>query len=226
MTSIINWRPFLKYHDGQLGMAQQTYEPLISPDGKTFCANYDWRNRYQRMNSERPLYTKEVCDYFFEQEVKYINLFSSKPYAPEVIDIDEKHRRIFIKWHNNNCNHSIYGDMRLDLQWYDMIKDIVTDQYNTGYYKLTMYPHCHYIDNHDNMRAIDWYGVVPIDRPYIEERYMQAIIHDSARFRLEETGETKDNLIDLSIMFKRSLETHVLWGKSNMSYIYKEIFNG
>jgi hypothetical protein len=106
MTSIINWRPFLKYHDGQLGMAQQTYEPLISPDGKTFCANYDWRNRYQRMNSERPLYTKEVCDYFFEQEVKYINLFSSKPYAPEVIDIDEKHRRIFIKWHNNNCNHT------------------------------------------------------------------------------------------------------------------------
>ena len=226
MTSITDWKPFLKYHDGRSGMAQQTYEPLISPDGKTFCCNYDWQNQYQRMEQERPLYTKEVCDYFFEKEVKYINLFINKPYAPEILDIDEKRRQIFIKWYNNNCNHSIYENMCLDLRWYDMIKNIVVDQYNAGYYKLTMYPHCHYIDNQGNMRAIDWYGVVPVAYPYIEEKYMQAIIHDSARFRLEETGEAKNNLVDLSIMFKRSLETHVLWGKSNMSYIYKEIFNG
>ncbi len=224
--NIKNWTPFLKYHDGQLGMAQQTYEPLISPDGKTFCANYDWRNRYQRMHSERPLYTKEIVDYFFNREVKYLTMFINKPYAPEIVDIDEKRKRIFIKWYNNNCNHSIYSDKKFDLSWYNMIKDIVIDQYTTGYYKLTMYPHCHYIDNHGQMRAIDWYGVVPVEYPFIEEHYMQAIIHDSARFRLAETGEVKNNLIDLSIMFKRSLETHVMWGDKNMSYIYKEIFNG
>ena len=62
--NIDNWKPFLKYQDGKLGMAQQTYEPLISVDGKTFCANYDWRNSYQRQDEDRPLYTKEVCDYF------------------------------------------------------------------------------------------------------------------------------------------------------------------
>lgn len=223
--NINEWKPYLKYHDGILGMAQQTYEPLISPDGKTFCANYDATNNYQRMNGDRPLYTKEICDYFFEQEVKYINLFIDKPYAPEVIDIDEKRKQIFIKWYNNSCNHTIYGDMMLNLSWFDMIKNIVLDQYRTGYYKLTMYPHCHYIDNHGNMRAIDWYGVVPVSHPYIKEKYMEAIIHDSARFRLEETGDRKNNLINLEIMFKRSLSTHVLWGKSNMSYIYEEIFD-
>lgn len=223
--NIDNWTPFLKYQNGELGMSQQTYEPLVSPDGKTFCCNYDWQNRYQRQDEERPLYTKEVCDYFFEQEVKYINLFQSKPYAPEVIDIDNQRKRIFIKWYNNNCNHTIYGDMMLDLRWYEMIKRIVIDQYNTGYYKLTMYPHCHYIDNFGNMRAIDWYGVVPVAHPYIEEKYMEAIIHDSARFRLAETGPRNNGLIDLEKMFKRSLGTHVLWGKSDMSYIYKEIFD-
>lgn len=223
--TIENWKPYLKYHNGQLGMAQQTYEPLISPDGKTFCANYDWRNKYQRQDGDRPLYTKEVCDYFFEQEVKNIKFFSNKSYAPEVIDIDEKKKQIFIKWYNNSCNHTIYRDMMLDLRWFDMIKNIVIDQYQEGYYKLTMYPHCHYIDNFGNMRAIDWYGVVPVNYPYIEEKYMEAIIHDSARFRLEETGERNQNLINLEIMFKRSLSTHVLWGKSNMSYIYEEIFD-
>lgn len=223
--NIDNWTPYLKYNDGILGMAQQTYEPLISPDGKTFCANYDWRNRYQRQDDERPLYTREVCDYFFEQEVKYINLFSSRPYAPEVIDIDQMRKRIFIKWYNNSCNHTIYGNHMLDLRWFDMIKNIVLDQYRLGYYKLTMYPHCHYIDNFGNMRAIDWYGVVPVDHPYIEEKYMDAIIHDSAKFRLEETGPRQQGLIDLEKMFKRSLSTHVKWGKSDMNYIYKEIFD-
>lgn len=225
MSTIDNWHPYLKYADGRTGMAQQTYEPLVSPDGNTFCANYDWRNKYQRQDGERPLYTKEVCDYFFDQEVKYINLFKNKTYAPEVLEIDEKRKRIFFKWYNSSCNHAIHRDMMLDLRWYDMIKDIVIDQYNTGYYKLTMYPHCHYIDNHGNMRAIDWYGVVPIEYPYIQERYMEAIIHDTARFRLAETGDRLNNLINLEIMFKRSLSTHVLWGKSDMSYIYKELFD-
>jgi len=220
-----NWNPFLKYHNGTRGMAQQTYEPLVSPDGKTFCCNYDWQNKYQRLYEERPLYTKEVCDYFFNQEVKYIDLFKDKPYAPEIIDIDEKHKQIFIKWYNSSCNHLIYRDMMLDLNWLNMIKNIVIDQYQSGYYKLIMYPHCHYIDNFGNMRAIDWYGVVPVNYPYIEEKYMEAIIHDTARFRLEETGERKNNLINLETMFKRSLSTHVLWAKSNMNYIYKEIFD-
>tara|TARA_R110000782_G_scaffold64196_3_gene131029 strand:- start:5784 stop:6461 length:678 start_codon:yes stop_codon:yes gene_type:complete len=223
--NIREWNPYLKYQDGELGMAQQTYEPLISPDGKTFCANYNWQNQYQQQEDSRPLYTKDVCDYFFDQEVKYIQLFQNKPYAPEVIDIDYTRKLIFIKWYNNSCNHTIYRDMCLDLRWFQQIRDILVDQYNSGYYKLTMYPHCHYIDNLGNMRAIDWYGVVPVQSPYIEEQYMEAIIHDSARFRLAETGERKHNLINLEIMFKRSLGTHVKWGKSDMSYIYKEIFN-
>lgn len=222
-----NWTPYLKLDEaGNSCMAQQTYEPLISPDGKTLCCNYDWLNKYQRIEDKnRLLYTKEVCDYFFNQEVKYIKLFVNKPYAPEVIDIDETRKRVFIKWYNTSCNHSIYGNGVLDTNWLHEIKKIMLDQYSTGYYKLTMYPHCHYIDNDENMRAIDWYGVVPINEPYIEEKYMEAIIHDTARFRLEEIGDRSNNLINLEIMFKRSLGTHVKWGEHNMSFIYKEIFN-
>ena len=223
--NIDNWNWYLKYNNGNLGMAQQTYEPLISLDGKTFCANYDWKNCYQQMDEIRPLYTKEVCDYFFKQEIKYIDIFKNKTYAPEVIDIDEKRKRIFIKWYNNSCNHTIHNDQTVQLEWFDKIREIILDQYKDGYYKLTMYPHCHYIDNENNMRSIDWYGVVSTKQPYIKEKYMEAIIHDSARFRLDETGDRQDNLINLEIMFKRSLSTHVLWGDTNLNYIYEEIFN-
>ena len=87
-----------------------------------------------------------------------------------------------------------------------------------------MYPHCHYVDNNNQMKAIDWYGCVPVESPYIAEKWMQGIIHETAQFRLEETGAAVDSVLNLETMYKRSLSTHVKWGEENMNYIYREIF--
>jgi hypothetical protein len=86
----MNWKPYLKLNeDGVPSMAQQTYEPLISSDGKTFCKNYSWPTDYQFMyEKERPLYTKEVTDWFFSNELMWIEYFKDSIYAPEVTDID------------------------------------------------------------------------------------------------------------------------------------------
>ena len=225
----MNWMPYLKLsEEGHPCMAQQTYEPLVSVDGKTFCKNYAWPNDYQyRETLDRPLYTDAVAEWFFQNELKYIELFKDKPYAPEIIDIDYTTRKIYLKWYDKSCNQIIYSSKDWPAyQWRNQIKNIMLDQYNEGIYKLTMYPHCHYIDDNNNMRAIDWYGCVPVDRPYIEEKYMQGIIHETAQFRLEETGAAVDSVLNLETMFKRSLGTHVKWGDQDMSYIYKEIFNG
>lgn len=224
----MDWRPYLKLdYNGVPCMAQQTYEPLVSADGKVFCKNYAWPNDYQYMETfDRPFYTEHVVDWFFKNELKYIDKFKGKPYAPEIIDIDYSNKKIYLKWYDKSCNQIIYS--RSDWpenEWRTKIKDIMIDQCKEGVYKLTMYPHCHYIDDENNMRAIDWYGCVPVDDPFIEEKYMISIIHDTAKFRLDETGNPVQGKINLEIMFKQSLRTHVLWGDQNMSYIYKEIFN-
>ena len=225
---ITNWNPYLKLDaSGRPCMAQQTYEPLISLDGKTFCKNYSWPNDYQYTETkDRLLYTDEVAEWFFFNELTYLEYFKDKPYAPEILDIDYAGRKIFLKWYNVSCNQIIYGGHNWpETNWRKQIKDIMLDQYKEGVYKLTMYPHCHYIDTEGQMRAIDWYGCVPVEEPYIGEKYMQGIIHDTAKFRLEETGQAVDNVLNLETMFKRSLSEHVLWGDQNMSYIYKELFN-
>lgn len=222
------WKPYLKLsNEGNPCMAQQTYEPLVSEDGKTFCKNYGFPNEYQYMETkDRPLYTNEVVEWFFFNELTYLEFFKDKPYAPEVIDVDYTNRKIYIKWYDKSCNQIIYaGTPWPETDWRQQIKDIILDQYNEGVYKLTMYPHCHYIDSNGNMRAIDWYGCVPVEEPYIEEKYMQGIIHDTAKFRLEETGRAVNSVLNLETMFKRSLGEHVMWGDQNMSYIYKEIFD-
>jgi hypothetical protein len=226
--NLCDWTPYLKLdYEGRPCMAQQTYEPLISPDGKTFCKNYAFPNDYQcRETTDRPLYTKEVVDWFWSNELKWLQNFKDKPYAPEVLEIDLINKRIYIKWYGASCNQIIYKPhFWPENKWRQQIKDIIIDQYQEGVYKLTMYPHCHYISSEGNMRAIDWYGCVPVDAPYIEEKYMQGIIHKTAQFRLKETGLAVNNVLNLETMFKRSLKEHVLWGDQNMSYIYKEIFD-
>ena len=227
---ISNWHPFLKIDADDLTrcMAQQTYEPLINPEGTVFCANYDWTNSYQRREDPiRPLYTSDAVDYFFNKEVENVLKYKNKEYAPEIIDIDYKLKRLYFKWYGETCNEIIYSGRDLSEKchnWKDQIKNILVDLYNSGTYKLTMYPHCHYIDNDGNMRAIDWYGCVPTDDFCIETKYMDSIIHETAIFRLKETGDLVDGKYNLESMFKNSMSRHVKWGNYSMRYIYDEIF--
>ena len=160
-----DWQPYLKLDEvGFPCMAQQTYEPLISGDGTTFCKNYNVDSEYQKMeNKPRPLYTKEIVDWFFQNELAYLELFKDKKYAPEVKDIDYKNQKIYIKWYGKSCNQ-IINDPEIkewpEYMWRQQIRDIIVDQYDEGIYKLTMYPHCHYITDTKQMKAIDWYGCV------------------------------------------------------------------
>lgn len=229
MTSIDNWIPFLKLDEnGTRCMSQQTYEPLFNPEHNVFCANYDWLNEYQRQeDSNRTLYTPAVTNWFFENEVKNLLKYKDKPYAPTIIDIDYITKQIFFEWQGETCNEIIYSGRNLDNycnNWKEQLQYIMTDLYNTGTYKLTMYPHCHFIKD-GQMQTIDWYGCVPVNDPYIDAEYMDGIIHESAKFRLLETGAIINNRYNLEIMFQRSMQEHVKWGSESMEYIYKEIFN-
>jgi hypothetical protein len=226
-SNLKNWKKYFKFSSpGNRGIAQMNYEPLINPEGNIFCANYDVNNEYQKIEGNRPLYTQEITEWFFEREVYYIEKFSKKPYAPEIIDIDFKQKKIFVKWYGYTCNEIIYGEGAWPKKdWLNKVEDIILDQCQSGIYKLTMYPHCHYIDNNDNMRAIDWYGVVDISDPYVKSKYMDAIIHDTAKHRLEETLPLVNGCYNLEIMFKRGLEKYVYWGNETLDFIYDKVFS-
>jgi len=216
-----NWQPFFKYgDDGTLCLAQQTYEPLISTDRKVFCANYDWQNKYQHMYESRDLYTEEVCDWFFQNELYHLEKFKDKSYAPNILDIDYKRKKIFFEWHGYTFNEILHNSETVE--WQEQLKYIMIDLYNSGTYKLTMYPHCHFLDINGIMKTIDWYGCVSITNPLIKAKYMDAIVHETARFRLDETNRT-DTHYNLELMYKQSMLNHVKWQGQSLGYIYDEI---
>lgn len=217
----MNWQPFFKYNDdGKLALAQQTYEPLISEDRKVFCANYDWQNKYQRMYEARELYTEDVCEWFFQNEIYHLTRFKGKPYVPNVIDIDYKNKKIFFEWNGYTFNEMLFKGE--PVEWKEQLKYIMTDLYNEGTYKLTMYPHCHFLDADGVMKTIDWYGCVAVKNPIIKTKYMDAIVHETARFRLDETERTETHY-NLELMYKKSMRNHVKWDGQTLEYIYDEI---
>lgn len=224
ILEISNWIPFYKFgEDGRLAMSQQTYEPLISPDRKIFCANYDADNLYQKTGDpNRTGYTAEVVEWFFHNELKHFEKFKDYPWCPEIVDIQDK--KIFFKWQGYTCNELIHHQQLDQLlpDWKKQLTKIMTDCHKTGTYKLTMYPHCHYIQD-GILKTFDMYGCVDIDRPLIPRFVMDGIVHETARFRLDETDKT-DTEYNLEKMFKRSLSTHVKWAGNDMSWIHKEIF--
>lgn len=227
--NIDTWKPFFKLDpNGIECMSQQTYEPLFNSEGNIFCANYDWLNKYQRLEDNlRPLYTKESVDYFFNQEVKYILKYKDQYFMPKLLDIDYRRKRIFFRWNGKSCNHMLYGTKNLDIvcpDWKDQIKNILVDLHKLETYKLTMYPHCHFIDEDGIMKSIDWYGCIPINDHWVDAQWMDSIIHHTAKFRLEETGDIVEGKYNLERMFKGSMGKHVYWGDQDMKYIYKEIF--
>ena len=216
-----HWQSFFKYSDeGSLCLAQQTYEPLISSDRKVFCANYHWKNKYQRMYESRDLYTEQVCDWFFENELYHLTKFKEKSYVPNILDIDYKNKKIFFEWHGYTFNEMLHNFE--PVEWQEQLKYIMIDLYNSGTYKLTMYPHCHFLDANGIMKTIDWYGCVSIINPLIEKKYMDAIVHETARFRLDETDST-DTHYNLELMYKQSMRNHVKWQGQSLGYIYDEI---
>jgi len=224
-----NWNYFFnKDTEGNWCSPQQTYEPLISPDRKTFCANYDPNNHYQNTFADNVRNYKEVAEYFFEKEVKFLKIFEKEDFAPNNIDIDYKNFRIFFEWNDDCCNHSLYPTQTGSIDaWLNQLHKIIKRQISMKVYKLSQYPHCHFIDKQGNMKTFDFYACTEIDNIYIDKKYIDAIISKKSEYRIKEQGVTVNNeKVDLEKMFKNGLMNHIKWGDYSLEFIYKDIFDG
>jgi len=214
-----NWNLYYKTHEstGELTTTQMCYEPRINPEGNVFCMNFSYPNEYQS-KQVRLCYDKNHIEFMFERECKYLKIFESKPYAPEVLDI--KDNKIFIKWYGNTCNDLIFKHKNLNENWYEDISTIIYDQVNLGYLKATIYPHSHYYDTNGQMHCIDFYATVEKENPFVELENVKSIIgFDTDRF----SKATIESKVNVELLFKSGL-THFGKWPINLTDIHKKIY--
>ncbi len=229
--NIKDWQPFYKINpeDGNLIETNLIYTPLVSPDGKTFCMNFDHRHEYQNQAlahwlPERPYYTEEMVSFFFNRELKYLSVFANRAWSPKVIDVDVGNQRIFFEWPGETCNQIIYTGRQIDSycpDWKKQMLEILKDIVNSGYYKTSLYPHCYFIQA-GRLKTFDFYGCVERKDPFVAMQDIKGMIGETSGPRF--AAAVKDDMLNVEILFKDALKTWVKWPDDVLPKFYEELF--
>jgi len=229
--NIDDWEYFYKINPDtdKLIESNLIYTPLVSPDNKIFCMWFDHTNPYQHEMiadwlPNRPFYTEKMVKFFFDREVKYLNIFKNRSWAPTVLEIDYKNSRIFFEWSGETCNHILYTGRDLIQycpDWKEQMSAILKDIVNSGYYKTSLYPHCYFVQD-GILKTFDFYGCVERKYPYIDLDDIRGMIGETSGHRFVEA--TEGGLLNIEILFKRALEQYVEWPDNYLSKVYQEIF--
>jgi hypothetical protein len=225
--NIDQWNYFYKIDpvENRLSRHNMLYTPLVNPENNIMCMLWDSCSDYQTKYGERPEYTADLVDFFFRREIEHIEIFKNYSWAPEIIDIDKKNKRIFYKWYGETCNNIVYDKSRnLDkecVDWKYQLETILTDIYQEGYMKMSLYPHCHYLDANKKLHTIDFYGCASRSNPYIEVSKLYGMIGPRSNERFDEA--TTNGLVDLEFFFKRAMTHFIKWPHDPLPDIYYQI---
>lgn len=155
VMDISSWEIFYKYKQGGKLRANLVYVPRINPERNVFCMDFNINKSYF---FDRSLYTDDIVQFYFDNEVRWIEHFKNKSFAPEIIDLDKTSRRIFFKWYDTSLNHILEHKKTID-EYKTNVKNILAELSKTVL-KLNYYPHTAYVDLNNNIRIHDFYGCV------------------------------------------------------------------
>lgn len=211
----MNWNYVYKIKDGAEETTNLLYTPSKNISGDTLCMSWELNNTYQNNNE----LTQELIDFFFEREVKYLNIFKEKPYTPIIKDIDLKNKKIFLEWNNESINY-IVNDPNRDLNiecpnWRGQIFHILNDINSMGYYKLALYPHCFFLTKNGIIKTIDFYSVIEKSYPYIERRLIEGMIGKDSTRRFDDS--TDNGIVNFKTFFDITMNHQLgkTWIKDN-----------
>lgn len=195
------WNIFYKYKQGGKVRPNLVYVPRINDDKSIFCMDYNINKSYF---FDRPLYTEEICQFYFDNETRWINHFKDKTFAPEIIDIDYANRKIFFKWYDSSLNHLIENKKNLDA-YKNKIKDILIEL-SKSVLKINYYPHTCYLDLNNNVRLHDFYGCVSATNSFLPIEKLTPILGKMDVWRFGQYN--KDGLVDMKKVYDMSLQVN------------------
>jgi len=209
--NILNWVEYLKMDNGCPSRTNMVYIPLMNEDRSVLCMDFG--------NDQIPFDNT----FFFIRELEYIERFKDYSWAPTVLEVDQTHKRIFIKWYGVTCNDLLYSNS-LDVfckDWRNQLRSIIKDILEENVYKLTLYPHCFYIDETLSLRSFDFYACVDKDNAQLPINLVENIIGEQSVERWKES--TVKDTIDFELFFNRALDTYIKWNEQPLGEIINDL---
>lgn len=230
MIDTTDWQYCYKlgYKFAEVTATNMLYTPKMNAEGNIMCMSWDAHDPYQ---SENTRITDELIDFFFQREVVHLQVFKDYPWAPKIIEIDMINKKVFIEWNTETCNHIIMGDNRKTLDevcpdWKEQLFTILKDITDAGYYKMALYPHCFFLDEHNKLKTFDFYSCISSKERYLELSKIEGMIGELSVERFSRA--TTNGIIDFDVFFKETLLSHLgnQWPVDPFPEFYNKIFNG
>lgn len=227
MTDTSTWNYYYKLStDGTLCESNLLYVPLVSPQKDVMCMHYNVDTVYQQYVDPIP---EELIDFFFHKELRLITRLQNLQCTPEILEIDEPNRKIFIEW-NKETLSQIVNDSTRSLKdeipdWKEKIFNILTEFKEKKCWKVALYPHCFFLNHNQILKTIDYYAVIPYEERYLKINDIKPIIGPGGAYRFEKS--TTNGYIDFKEFYKITMQTHLnkFWKENPFPEFYKRLQN-
>ena len=184
------------------------YTPLLNKEKNVLCMWWNDKSPYQEANQ---LLNNDLINFFFDREVNHLTSMQSRPWSPKLLDVDKNNKNIFIEFNKETLNHIVFNSSRnIELEcpdWQEQIIEVVRDIVMLGYYKMSLYPHCFFIDQNKKIKTIDFYACVGIKERYINRSNLEGMIGVNSVERFN--SATVDNKIDFKVFFENTVKHHL-----------------
>lgn len=222
------WKYFYKLTPKQtISESNLLYTPTMNEDGSIMCMHY-CIDRVYRSNTPESL-TEDLVSWFFEREARFLTHLQELKCTPKVYDIDYKNQKIFIEWNKESLSQILYDPARsIDKEipdWKQQLDFLFKEFYNAKHYKLSLYPHCFFLNKENQIKTIDYYSVIPHSERYIERKIIEGVIGKDGAYRFDQS--TNNGMIDFETFHKVTINDHInsYWEYNPFIPAFNEVFS-
>ncbi len=224
--NIDNWKYYFKISDGVLCSSNLLYTPRISSMGDILCMSWNADESYQKTEYDRPYYTQELVDFFFLRECKYLTVFQKYDWCPKLIEIDKEKKYIFLEWNNITLNNILHKDENINdicPTWKNQMFQILDDLIDSGHYKMSLYPHCYFLDKNNKLKTFDFYACVEKSNPYVKWSILKGMIGKESFKRFNDAVE--GDSVNFEKFFIDTIKNYIKWPEDALSEYYQQRFS-
>lgn len=141
--NIQNWKYYYNLEGDEWVRANLVYTPYISPDGKTFCMDFNRSLDYHKYSEENILWNDALLTERFNREIEFHSRAATTIPTLKIIDIDEIDRKIFIEWHGNDFlmqGKLFDGYNNVLPQWKDQWLERINQMWDLDILKFSLHP--------------------------------------------------------------------------------------
>ncbi len=224
--NIDNWEYYYKLSpEGLKWTNNLLYTPRMSPAGDILCMSWNANEPYQITEYERPYYTQKLVDLFFLRECKYLTLFQKYDWCPRLLEIDLEKKYIFLEWNTITVNNILNTQNNLNEicpNWKDQLFQILDDLIDSGHYKMSLYPHCYFLDKQNKLKTFDFYACVEKSNPYVKWSLLQGMIGNDSIERFK--NATEGSLVNFEKFFVDTIKNYVKWPEDALTQYHAQRF--